>query len=278
MPKVSHGHVTRLSNFPSKYVAARNVDVWVPDGYKASQRYNVLYMHDGQMLFDATTTWNHQEWGMDETLSKLIESGKAVPTIVVGVWNSGVTRHAEFFPAKPLELLDETTRSSIIEKNLRGKSLSDQYLKFLVEELKPYVDSHFSTYSDKEHTSIAGSSMGGLISMYALCEYPNVFGSAACISTHWPGAADRLDGHIPRAFSKYLDDHFPAKGNRIYFDHGDKTLDAMYPEWQKLVDEMMATKHLPAGTFESRFFPGDDHTEISWGRRLNIPLEFLLNK
>lgn len=277
IPKVSAGQITRLADFPSKYVAARNVDIWVPDGYSSKQKYNVLYMHDGQMLFDAATTWNHQEWTVDETLSKLINEGKVAPTIVVGVWNTPA-RHPEYFPQKPLDLLDEETRKEVVKQQLQGKAQADNYLKFLVQELKPYIDSKFSTYSDSEHTSIAGSSMGGLISMYAICEYPDVFGSAACISTHWPGVGGRTDDKVPTAFLKYLDDHFPAKGNRIYFDHGDKTLDAMYPKYQKLVDERMALKKLAPGRYESRFFPGDDHSETSWARRLHYPLEFLLKR
>ena len=71
LPKVSAGSIQRFENLPSRFVAARNVDVWFPDGYSPKKRYAVLYMHDGNSLFDSSIMWNHQEWGVDETVSKL---------------------------------------------------------------------------------------------------------------------------------------------------------------------------------------------------------------
>ena len=110
---------------------------------------------------------------------------------------------------------------------------SDNYLKFIVKELKPFVDKNFSVSSDKANTFIAGSSMGGLISLYAICEYPDVFEGAACLSTHWPGVFNADHNPIPKAFMDYLKKHLPdPKTHKIYFDYGDQTLDAMYGPFQ----------------------------------------------
>ena len=82
---VSSGKVERIENFPSAYIASRNIDVWLPEGYNSTKKYNVLYMHDGQMLFDSTQTWNRKEWKVDEVVSQLIKSGKIEECIVVGI-------------------------------------------------------------------------------------------------------------------------------------------------------------------------------------------------
>lgn len=191
--QVSSGKVIRHSLFSSKYVDARNVDVWLPAGYQTSKKYAVLYMHDGQMLFDSTTTWNKQEWGIDETLAQLMNE-KIRDCIVVGIWNSGKNRHIDYFPQKPFESIDPEEQDSLYSAKrgngisvFSGKVQSDAYLRFLVTELKPFIDISYATKKDRENSFIAGSSMGGLISMYALCEYPEVFGGAACLSAHWPG-------------------------------------------------------------------------------------------
>jgi enterochelin esterase-like enzyme len=286
VPKVSSGTVQRLENFKSNYVDSRNVDVWLPDGYSNTQKYAVLYMHDGNMLYDAETTWNKQSWEVDQVAGKLIQEGKTKKFIVVGVWNNGQKRHPEYFPQKPYESLSPIQKDTItahLQKAGRTKEIfqpiSDLYLKFLVTELKPYIDEHFSTLKDKSNTVIAGSSMGGLISMYAICEYPEIFGGAACISTHWPGTFSSHNNPIPDAFINYMNDHLPnPKTHTIYFDYGNKTLDALYPVLQKKVDVLMQNKGFTATNWTSQFFDGKDHSEKSWAERLHIPLEFLLKK
>jgi len=155
--------------------------------------------------------------------------------------------------------------------------VSDAYLKFLVTELKPYIDSHYAVDSSPAATCIAGSSMGGLISLYALCEYPNVFGGAACLSTHWPGIFAVEGNPVPEAFLRYMRTHLPNPNtHKIYFDYGDQTLDALYPPLQQKVDEVMKEKGFESKHWRTQFFPGKDHSEQSWKERLAIPLQFLL--
>jgi len=182
IPKVETGSIVRVENFSSKYITNRNIDIWLPQDYNVNKKYAVLYMQDGQMLFDSNTTWNKKSWMMQSSITKLIKENIIKEVIVVGIWNGGERRHSEYFPQKPFEMLTSEQKNSI-KVAVRQNNASvfnnyelnaDNYLKFMVEELKPFIDKKFSTNTNFDKTFIAGSSMGGLISMYAICEYPNV--------------------------------------------------------------------------------------------------------
>lgn len=241
-------------------------------------------MHDGQMLYDSNATWNKQAWEVDDVVTRLNQEKKIRDFIVVGVWNSGPGRHADYFPQKPFESLPRAVQDSLYS-SMRGSGTSvfqgrqvnsDGYLKFLVSELKPYIDRNFSVYTDQAHTFIAGSSMGGLISMYAICEYPEVFGGAACLSTHWPGIFTMENNPIPDAFFRYMASTLPdPRTHKIYFDYGTATLDAMYPPLQGKADSVMRTRGFGEGSWMTRSFPGASHSEQAWSDRLDVPLMFL---
>jgi enterochelin esterase-like enzyme len=290
-PAVSSGEVIRIDSFFSEFLGNRTIDVWLPGGYSADIQQAVLYMHDGQMLFDATITWNKQEWMVDEVVQQLIDAKKIQPCIVVGIHNGGEGRHTEYFPNKPFQKAKEQNMEKYEGEDLTklpdhakfsfmANIQSDEHLKFLVEELKPYIDKHFNTLSGKDHTFVAGSSMGGLISMYAICEYPEVFGGAACISTHWIGVGDSEDNPFPGAFQDYLAGNLPdpANGNKIYFDYGTETLDAVYEPHQLKVDAIMQQKGYSTDQWITRKFEGEEHSERSWSKRLAIPLLFLMGE
>jgi len=278
-PKASSGKIIRWENVSSKDIAGRNVDIWLPEGYNASEKYAVLYMHDGQMLFDTTITWNKQEWMVDEIMSGLMKEGKIRNTIVVGDWNNEKYRHAEYFPEKPIQYIVDPVKDSLLKKDLMGKALADEYLSFLVNVVKPRVDNSFSTLKDRANTFIMGSSMGGLISMYAISEYPDIFGGAACLSTHWIGSASTFDPSIPNSFNKYIAEKIPSpETHKIYFDHGTVDLDALYGKWQEIINATMVSKGYAAPNFMTMVFPGENHSEKAWAKRLNIPLTFLLSK
>jgi predicted alpha/beta superfamily hydrolase len=286
LPMVVKGKLERIENFNSRYVSPRHVDIWLPEGYSTKSKYAVLYMHDGQMLYDPAKSWNNQAWNVDDTATELISSNKTRPFIIVGIWNGGPGRHTDYFPQQPFEELRPEERDTVIAQLKRAartketfQPQSDDYLRFITEELKPYIDKNFSVLTDRANTFIAGSSMGGLISMYAICEYPDVFGGAACVSTHWPGTFTLANNPIPDAFIKYLDKHLPNPAtHKIYFDCGDQTLDALYPGIQKRVDDIMIKRGYTAANWQSKYFPGEDHSEKSWSKRLSIPFTFLLAK
>ena len=280
------GKIYRIENFSSKYINPRNVDIWVPTNYSKDKKYSVLYMHDGQMLFDATITWNKQEWMVDDVLVKLTSENKINEVIVVAIWNIPTIRHADFFPKKPLLQLNQAEQKLIFEEahklnypiNLEDIN-SDNYLKFIVEEVKPFVDSNFSVFTDADHTAIMGSSMGGLISMYAICEYPKVFSKAACLSTHWLGFREFDNNPIPESFFKYMSKNLPdPKNHKIYFDYGTETLDEMYETLQPQVDAIMISKGFDNSNWITKKFEGADHSEKAWNSRFTIPMEFLLGK
>jgi predicted alpha/beta superfamily hydrolase len=287
IPKVENGTVVRIDNLNSNYVPKRKIDVWLPKGYNTNKKYSVLYMHDGEMLFDSSITWNKKSWLMQEPITKLISENKIKEVIVVGIWNGGERRHSEYFPQKPFEMLNLDQKVTIKEAVRKNNASvfnshevnSNNYLKFIVEELKPYIDKNFSTNSNSNNTFIAGSSMGGLISMYAICEYPNVFGGAICMSTHWPGIFEMENNPIPAAFLQYLNEKLPsAQNHKIYFDCGDQTLDALYPPLQNKVDELMRKKGYTQKSWMTKYFTNQDHSEVAWSGRVQIPLQFMLQK
>ncbi|SFD00303.1 Predicted hydrolase of the alpha/beta superfamily [Algibacter lectus] len=277
------GSLLRYNLIESQYIKPRPVDVWLPEGYSESKTYAVLYMHDGQMLFDSTTSWNNQEWKVDEWASKLIETNKVKDFIVVAIHNLNGQRWQDLFPEKSFSNLSEADQDLINKQSnaiKEGSDLNgDNYLKFLVEELKPLVDAQFSVYTNKENTFVMGSSMGGLMSMYAICEYPEVFSGAACLSTHWEGANPIDNNPLPEAIFKYLEAYAPNPENhKIYFDYGTETLDAYYPKFTPEINRILKARGYTSDNSANLEFKGADHSENSWNKRLDIPLTFLLKK
>ena len=285
LPKVSSGKIVRVSEFASEFVPKRNIDIWLPANYSEKHQYDTVYMHDGQMLFDANTTWNKQEWQVDEVAEKLISSGKVKPFIVVGIWNSGETRYPEYFPQKVFENLSNKDKETVRQKlktfnkldiNLSNYYFSDAYAKFIVHEPIPYIEKTYPVVASAKNRYLLGSSMGGLISWYTMMEYPEEFAGAACLSTHWPGMYT-ADNPYPTAFKNYIKRNLSKlSSHKLYFDTGDQTLDALYPPLQKNIDLVM--QDYPRELWRSEFFPGAKHDEVSWAKRLHIPLEFMLAK
>ncbi|MBQ0943059.1 hypothetical protein KAK07_06905 [Ideonella sp. 4Y16] len=282
LPRPSHGRLERLPTIASRHVDARPVDVWLPDDYDArvarGERFAVLYLHDGQMQFDAATTWNHQAWAIDRAVTRLVAEGQMPPVILVAVWNNGRWRHSEYLPQKFLPHLPEDVRTRLVAEALHGQPQSDAYLRFLVEELKPLIDTRYATHTGPAHTAVMGSSMGGLISVYALCEYPQVFGAAAGLSTHWIGIFQPNED-LPAAGRAYLREHLPDPAtHRLYQDHGTTELDALYPPYQPPVDALVRARGYTDAHYLSRVFPGTGHNETAWAERVHIPLSFLFRR
>jgi len=277
------GSLFRVDSFPSNYITPRPVDVWLPEGYSKAKKYNVLYMHDGQNLFDETTTWNKQEWKVDDWATQLMSDNKTKDFIVVGIHNIPQIRWQDLFPEKAMDFMTIKVKDSLMtlakKSNYNVDFKGDEYLKFLVEELKPVIDNQYSVYTDRSHTFVAGSSMGGLMSMYAISEYPNVFAGAACVSTHWVGAMPMPNNPYPEAIFNYMEANLPQAGShKLYFDYGNKTLDQNYPQYAPRVDEILKAKGYSEADSKNLFFEGTDHSENSWNKRLDLPLTFLLGR
>jgi pimeloyl-ACP methyl ester carboxylesterase len=279
------GRLAHYPNFPSAYADARNVTVWLPADYDPKgPPYAVLYMHDGQNLFDTRTGYGGKEWGVDEAVAKLLGEGAMRRTIVVGIWNTP-KRLREYVPAKAFDRLPARYMDRV-RGLYGGDPLSDGYLKFIVRELKPFIDRQYNTAPERRNTAIMGSSMGGLISLYALTEYPDVFGRAGAVSTHWPlllppegqELSDEDVDAVATAFESYLRRALPRPGRHLlYFDHGSETLDRHYAAYQARIDRLVASRGWTSGRdWISRNFPGAAHNEDAWRARVDIPLRFLL--
>jgi predicted alpha/beta superfamily hydrolase len=270
------GVVRRHEVFSSKSVDARNVDVWLPPRYARddSSRFPVIYMHDGQNLFDPALSFIGVDWGIDETMMQLINERQVREAIVVGVWNTP-KRYAEYMPQKAVESAQAEQPFQIVGISVYLRSdeiISDNYVTFLVSELKPFIDETYRTLSNRENTVVMGSSMGGLISAYAISEYPEAFGGAGCISTHWPAG----DGILIDYLKRRLPD---PETHKFYFDYGTETKDATYEPYQQRMDEAMRAAGYEHGrNWLTRKHPGDEHSERAWSKRVRLPLIFLLGR
>jgi len=265
------GTVVRYASMPSAHLAPRNVDVWLPPSYGKDPlaRYPVLYMHDGQNLFDPATSYGGVDWAVDEAMTRLVAQGEVREAVVVGVWNTP-KRLQEYMPqravagVKKIKMPGPDARASDI--------ISDRYLAFLVTELKPFIDANYRTLADRANTTVMGSSMGGLISQYAMSKYPEVFGGAGCVSTHWPAG----DGSALDDFAAHLPD--PAT-HRYWFDFGTATLDASYEPYQRRADEILRKAGYVEGqNWITKKFQGAEHSEKAWRLRVDQPLQFLIGK
>lgn len=271
MATADGAHLDRFPDFKSRWVAPREVDVWLPPAYASQpeKRFPVIYLHDGQNLFDPKTSYGGVPWSVDEAMLRLIAAHKTDGAIVVGIWNTPA-RFAEYMPQKAVRGASASTGLPNFPAIPAARLHGDAYLRFIVRELKPFVDQKYRTAAGRDRTFVMGSSMGGLISLYAVLEYPDVFGGAACLSTHWPAA----DGQM----IDYLAAHLPRRGaHKFYFDFGTATLDAAYEPYQRRADAILrAAGYVEGRDWLSRKFPGAEHSERSWRQRVDIPLAFLL--
>lgn len=278
------GRFVDLGPVPARGITPPKVVVWLPPGYDATKRrYDVVYMHDGQNLFDPKRSNFNKVWAADKSALRLIGAGKVDPFIIVGIDHPGPDRGRQYFPAPMLDLVSNDVRAELT-KSGNGPILADAYLEFLTAELKPIIDQRFRTKPDRRHTAIAGSSMGGLISLYAISAYPQIFGVAGCVSTHWPlgnpGWDDAQRGSIFEAWR-----HFVAqilgkpKGRKIWFDHGTATLDAFYQTYQDVVDRALIDNGWKKGRdFQSTAYPGAAHEENAWAARLDDIFAWMLRR
>jgi predicted alpha/beta superfamily hydrolase len=217
---------------------ARTVRLYLPPGYEHShRRYPVLYMHDGQNLFDAATSYAG-EWGVDETLNALAKS-RGLELIVVGVDHGGTARMRELNPWDNAQF---------------GHGEGEQYMAFLVNVVKPWVDEHYRTLPDRRHTAIMGSSMGALISSFAISRYREVFGAAALFSpAYWAG---------PQVFDLTAA-HPPPPATRIYLYAGGSEDELMVPNAKRMA-AVLGRAGLPARNLVVSIDPVGRHNEAAW--------------
>ena len=227
----------------------RRILVHLPDDYEfTGRRYPVIYMHDGQNLFDPQTSFSG-EWGVDDTLAAL--GGEGLAAIVVGIPNMGDRRLAEYSPFPDARL---------------GGGDGEDYLDFIASTLKPLIDREFRTLPDRAHTGIIGSSMGGLISLYAFFHRPEVFGFAGVMSPSLWFGRGAIFGYLEEA---------PFVPGRLHVCVGTREGQAMVQNAQLLRDLLERRGYRPDHSL--RYVEEEaDHHESAWGARLPDTLRFLL--
>lgn len=244
------GKVIYHNNFKGKNILPRNIIVWLPPSYDSlpNKHYPVLYMHDGQNIFDPATSSFGVDWQIDETADSLIKSEAIREIIIVGIYNT-YQRRVEYV------------------KSDTGYA----YMKFIVDELKPFIDKTYRTFSDRNSTAVGGSSLGGLISFMLAWEYPNVFSMAACLSPAFK--IDKID-----YVSSVLDYSGPKKPIKFYIDNGGVGLDE---KLQPGVDEMISAlkeKGYEQGKDLYWFFDlTAEHNERAWSKRVWRFLEYFFS-
>lgn len=284
LPEVTFGSLRHCRMYCEALKAFYTVDVWLPPVYETDteKSFPVIYMHDGQNLFDPSLSYAGAAWEIDLTLEKLIGRDLVHAPIIVGIHNRGTNRPADYIPAKPvLEYISEDNREASGMWKLTGnKFYGDEYMSFIVNSLKPEIDRLFRTLPDCANTSIMGSSMGGLASLYAICEYPQVFANAACLSTHWIGNFDYENTVFPEAMMAYINDHLPeADCHRLYLDRGTEDLDSSYDKWESMARDLVRSKGYTEENGNLLCFTdeGASHNEIYWAGRVDLPLHFILH-
>jgi enterochelin esterase-like enzyme len=276
------GTVVRL---PLQQASPTVVDVWLPPDYDQGQRHPVIYAADGQMLFDAALTWNHQCWQLDSALWQWhLRTGQPTP-LVVALYNIQPGRRAQYFPGAAMALVEPALRDSLLYRAPgRGQDLlfggpltSDRFMRWVVDTLKPWIDVHYRTLPDPAHTLAMGSSMGGLWALNALLSHPQVFGHAGCLSTHWLGAYTTARNPLPDALLTWLERNLPPPhGHRIYMAYGVNGLDSLYHPYQHRAETIIRKAGYTDDHFESWIIAGGGHSERDWSLQVPDLLRFLL--
>ncbi len=238
-------------NFSGEGIPARTVLVWLPSSYgrQTHRRYPVLYMHDGQNLFDPNTAFLGVDWQVDESVERLHQAGRIRDMIVIGIHNS----HARY---------DEYGDTATAQK----------YMSFLVQELKPWVDQNYRTLTGPLDTAVMGSSMGGLISFQCVWHYPEVFGQGACLSPLFWSKKHPIADVCPR-----VENHTgPKKPVRFYIDNGGLDLERwLMPGCQRMLRALQAKGWVLGDDLGWYHDPEAPHHESAWAERLWRPLCFL---
>lgn len=229
---------------PQLGVSSRRIWIYLPPGYRETEKkYSVLYMHDGQNLFDKSTSYCG-EWSVGRSINALVKAGLHPGVIVVGIDNGGPNRGDEYSPWKGIDVI-----------NPKG----EQYVRFIIETLKPFIDINLRTLPDRKHTGIAGSSAGGIISFFAAVKYPNVFGRAGIFSPSFWYSWDKVQAFLKKADLR--------SGLRVYLDIGTKEEDR--PEDYLRCAEAMSKIFAKKEGVKLKFIidEGAPHHEDAWARR-----------
>lgn len=255
------------------------VDIWVPNDdasmlHRAPARtspilrFPVIYMHDGQNCIKKAAFSNHA-WEVDKVVTEL--GSEICSPIVVMIYCNDASRNADYMPANWWELLPEgQTRITVPGENTITKANSKEYIDFITNTLKPWVDYYFPTYTDARSTIIAGSSMGALVSIYGVQYRPDVFGCALALS--YPSLGEWWDWQ-KRTFTEQMPE---VNSVKLYIDTGTGELDKTFFPYFNDIETTLRAAGWDSEHLQTPIYPGADHNEAAWAKRLAIPLRFAL--
>jgi len=263
------GDVRIVRDFPCEALGGtRDVVVYLPPGYDApgnARKYPVVYLHDGQNVFNPRSAFMGREWGLDETAEALIRAGRMPPVIMVGVYNNGAKRIEEY---------------TDVPDTKYGGGKADAYGDFLIREMKPWVDRHFRTQADAAHTAVMGSSLGGLVSLYLSWKHPDVFGLCGALSPSLWWA----DGHLTKALAQ-TEGRGPS---RVWIDMGTAEgggedadgngVNDFVDDLREMRDVLLEKGYRLDDTLHYREVPGAEHNEPAWAERADEALMALFPK
>jgi predicted alpha/beta superfamily hydrolase len=262
MPKHTlTGNIKRHRAFPSKILGnRRDVLVYLPRGYRrfSRRRYPVLYLQDGQNVFDAATSFSGVEWGVDEAAERLIKENLIEPLIVVAVANTGEQRIDEYAPTRGV--IDAKAK-----RKKRSKGLARKYGHFLMDELKPYIDRKYRTNPGAEFTGLGGSSLGGLVTFAVGILYPEVFGRLMVMSPSiwWDNFA----------IYRLVDSIQQKPPLKVWLDIG--TAEPGWEQARELVNRLLEKGWKLQKDLQYIEAQGADHSEAAWAARVEPALRFL---
>jgi predicted alpha/beta superfamily hydrolase len=247
--------VQRHHNFISRYVRyRRDLVVYLPPDYHSEERhYPVLYLHDGQNLFDPETAYvRGMDWKVDETADALIRAGEIEPLIIVGVFNTGEHRIEEYTPTRDRKL---------------GGGHAELYGQMLVEELKPFIDGRYRTLPDAHNTGLGGSSLGGLATLYLGFTHPEVFGKLAVLSPSvwWDN----------KAILKIIRETEPKPRLKIWLSMGTEESKSGLRDANSLRDTLVSEGWNERDDLHYEVIAGAKHEEAAWAERVDPVLRNL---
>jgi predicted alpha/beta superfamily hydrolase len=248
--------VSLLSRFHSRFLPDdRDVTVYVPPQYEGQpdRHFPVLYLHDGQNLFDPSTSFvPGRTWRVAETADTTIDTEEVVPLIIVGIANTGDHRLAEYTPVPDWKM---------------GGGEADKYGRLIIEELMPFINANYRTLHGREHTGMGGSSLGALVTLYLGLKHPDRFSRLAVLSPSVWWNHKSIIGYVDEA---RLDRH-----PRIWLDVGKAEGRRTLADADLLEQRLRANGWRPEVDLHYERVPGGTHDEASWAARVGPMLRFL---
>ena len=268
----------------------RKVRIYYPSDTPIDEKTTFIIMNDGEELFLEQDSWNGRSWRVDKSFDELNQRSIDHNVVIVAVHSAkrfkgrffdDTRRYIELFPKEAINYFDEGQK-----KRIYSSLSSTNYPKFLVTKVLPFLEEKFQVTLDKNNLGVIGSSMGGISALNTVIEYPDIFGFAGCVSTHWVGIKPseylllpirrKIDGdkETTEAIKKYIRANLSKiKDHKIYFDHGTVGLDYLYRNPQNDINEIFAENKM---TFESKVFKGHDHDPVDFGKRFIPSLSYLI--